>query len=88
MKKTTTITSKGQVTIPKDVREEMHLHPGDRVTFRIEEGGAVRLVPVARPVTDLRGLLKAPEGPPATVEEMDQSIIEEVSRQDELSRGR
>jgi AbrB family looped-hinge helix DNA binding protein len=36
-----TISSKGQVTIPKEVREALHLKPGDRVTFESRNGQAV-----------------------------------------------
>jgi antitoxin PrlF len=36
-----TITTKGQVTIPKSVREALDLHSGDEVVFRIYEGRAV-----------------------------------------------
>ncbi len=35
---TTKITDKGQVTIPKEIREEFHLHSGDKVGFTVEEG--------------------------------------------------
>jgi len=36
-----TLTSKGQITIPKEVREALGLDAGDRVYFRVSEGGAV-----------------------------------------------
>ena len=35
------LTSKGQLTIPKTVREALHLEQGDRVTFRVQGGHAV-----------------------------------------------
>ncbi len=35
---TTKITDKGQVTIPKEIREEFHLHSGDKVEFSVEQG--------------------------------------------------
>ena len=45
---TTTLTSKGQVTIPKRIRDEMHLLPGAPVEFSINAAGEVVLHP-ARP---------------------------------------
>jgi antitoxin PrlF len=41
MQSPATLTSKGQVTIPKDVREAIGLRVGDRVYFRVQDGGAV-----------------------------------------------
>ena len=38
---TSTLTSKGQTTIPKDVRKRLNLHPGDRMEFVIDEDGRV-----------------------------------------------
>lgn len=35
------LTSKGQITIPKEVRDALGLHAGDSVIFRVEEGRAV-----------------------------------------------
>ncbi|MFI4989890.1 MAG: AbrB/MazE/SpoVT family DNA-binding domain-containing protein [Solirubrobacterales bacterium] len=35
------ITSKGQVTIPKDVRDALKLHEGDELHFRVERSRAV-----------------------------------------------
>jgi len=68
-----TLTLQGQVTIPPDVREALHLHEGDRVDFVIEAGGTVRLVPVTASITELKGML-----PPAerilSLEEMDEAI--------------
>lgn len=40
---TSTLTSKGQVTIPAEVRRRLGLHPGDHVGFIVEDG-AIRLV--------------------------------------------
>lgn len=38
------LTSKGQITIPKDVRKALNLSPGARVSFIVEENGTVRMV--------------------------------------------
>eukprot|EP01036_Dinobryon_divergens_P049782 gene49782-66684_t len=51
-----TVTTKGQTTLPKDVRTALQLHPGDRVRYMILDGGEVRLVR-SRPVMQLAGLL-------------------------------
>jgi antitoxin PrlF len=52
----TTVTSKGQVTIPKAVRDLLGLKPGHAVTFELAADGRVVLIPVA-----MRG-----QGPPRT----------------------
>ena len=84
--KTSTITSKGQVTIPKEVRNLLHLQPGDRIEFRIGDRDGVRIVPVARPAADLFGLLHRPDQPAAGVEAMERSLVEEVTRQHEAGK--
>jgi AbrB family looped-hinge helix DNA binding protein len=50
------ITSKGQATIPKAVREHLGLRPGDRVKFFVHPDGSVVLLP-KRPAATLRGIL-------------------------------
>ncbi len=50
------ITSKGQITIPKTVRNSLNLKTGDTVDFILRDG-EVRLVPVSRSVSDVFGLL-------------------------------
>ena len=42
---TTTLTSKGQVTIPKHIRDALHLQPGAAVEFSVNAGGEVVLHP-------------------------------------------
>ena len=68
------ITSKGQTTLPKAVREHLRLKPGDRVKFFIDPDGTVVLLPKL-PAASLRGLLKY-RGRPVTLEEMDEAIAE------------
>lgn len=68
------ITAKGQTTIPKAIREHLHLKPGQRVKYFVHPDGTVVLLPTV-PVTVLRGILKW-NGPPATLEEMDAAIAE------------
>lgn len=53
-----TVTSKGQITIPKVVRDKLHLETGDTVYFNMRDDGSVLLVPRNEPVESLVGLLK------------------------------
>jgi len=48
-----TLTSKGQVTIPKEVRTTFRLHTGDKVEFIIAETGQAILRPVTKMVDDV-----------------------------------
>ena len=66
------ITSKGQVTLPKAIREYLHVKPGDRVKFFMHPDGTVVLLPKL-PVTALRGIVP-PRERPVTLEEMDDAI--------------
>ena len=67
------ITSKGQTTLPKAVREALSVRAGDRVRYIIQDG-EVRIVPV-RPVSRLFGILRH-DGPTATLEDMERAITE------------
>jgi AbrB family looped-hinge helix DNA binding protein len=58
-----TLTSKGQTTVPKDVRDHLGLRPGDRMEFIIEEDGQVVLVPASVDAMDLAGILPRPRKP-------------------------
>ena len=69
-----TLTSKGQVTIPKEVRDRLRLRAGDRVEFVVAEDGTVRVRPVRRDIRDLAGILHDPKRKPLTVEEMNRII--------------
>ena len=70
---TAKITSKGRVTIPRSIREHLHVAKGDRVDFRIEENGEVRLT-AARSVRELFGILHRPGRKPVSVEDMNAAL--------------
>jgi AbrB family looped-hinge helix DNA binding protein len=58
MPKSTTITSKGQVTIPKEVRDKLGLTPSDRVEFEVQGDVAV-MKRSARRIRDVAGVVPA-----------------------------
>jgi len=76
----TTITSKGQVTIPKQVRDELHLRTGDRVDFRIEQDGSVRLLPLSTRVADVFAAFEHKATAAKSVAEMNQDVAKSLSR--------
>jgi AbrB family looped-hinge helix DNA binding protein len=72
------MTSKGQITVPKDVRDKLGLKPGDRVRFILEADGRVRLLPAKRDISQLVGFLPKPKRA-LTIEDMDQAIARAVA---------
>jgi antitoxin PrlF len=70
-----TLTRKGQTTIPKDIRERLRLKPGDKINFVVHEDGSVRMVAANLTLRQLRGILPRPDRP-ASIEEMDEAIGE------------
>jgi AbrB family looped-hinge helix DNA binding protein len=76
---TATITSKGQITIPKPVRDELGLREGDRVAFRVLEDGRVVIEPETVEILDLKGALK-PKRKGITLADMDEAIRNQKGR--------
>lgn len=74
-----TITSKGQTTIPGAIRRHLKLKAGDRLEFVVEADGKVVLVPATVDVRELRGLL-APAPRRASLEEMEAAIRKRAAR--------
>ena len=60
---TTTLTSKGQLTLPKAVRDKLNLRTGDRMRVEVTEDGRVVLEPSTVDVLELKGMLPKPAKP-------------------------
>ena len=75
-----TITSKGQITIPKVVREALHLEVGDKVYFDLKDDGSVVLMARNQPVESLFGMLKtkARLRRPVSIEEMNPASADDA----------
>ncbi len=54
---TATITTKGQTTIPKEIRDFLQLNPGDQIDFIVESDGRVVIQPTTIRVQELKGIL-------------------------------
>ena len=68
-----TVTSKGQITLPKPIRDKLGVKPGDRVAFREREDGTIVVEPETLSLLDLQGVLK-PRVRGVTVEDMNEAI--------------
>lgn len=75
---TSTVTSKGQITLPRDVRQALGLHAGDRVDFVAVEGG-FKLVPLRTDVRALKGRFAGRVDRPVAIEEMNEAIAQAAS---------
>jgi len=69
-----TLTSKGQITIPKSVRDRLRLKTGDRLEFRVEEDGSVRIYPIARKVSEVFGVFAEKASRPYSTKEIDERV--------------
>jgi AbrB family looped-hinge helix DNA binding protein len=70
-----TITSKGQITIPKDVRIRLGVDIGDRVEFVEIQEGVFQIVVATQDVRSLKGIVAKPKKP-VTIEDMNLAIVE------------
>ena len=68
-----TLTSKGQLTLPKDVRDALGVGPGDRVDFVKMEDGNFAVLPATHSVKRLKGLIQSPKKA-VSLEDMDRAI--------------
>ena len=79
---TTTVSTKGQVVLPKGIRQELRWRAGTRLTVeRAADGGLLRPEPVF-PVTrseDVFAIL-ASDGPPRSLADMDAGVLDEARR--------
>ena len=77
---TSILTSKGQTTVPKKVRDALKLKTGDRLEFIIESDNRVTLRPATSDLIALDGLLDRSSTPAVSVEAMDEAVEEAVSQ--------
>lgn len=76
------ITSKGQITLPADMRKKLGVEPGDSIAFLPGENGEFYVRRTIRSILELAGRVPY-SGPPVPVEEMKSAIGEYLSAQDE-----
>ena len=69
-----TITTKGQVTIPKSVRDSLMLSTGDKIEFVVTNKREALIRPISKKVDEVFGILHKPGRKTVSVEKMDAKI--------------
>ena len=73
-----TLTSKGQITIPKLVRDSLALHAGDKIEFILTKNNEIMLKPVTKKVDEVFGRLFKADRPAVDIEVMDALIKQKI----------
>ena len=77
---TATVTSKGQITLPKTIRDRLRVDNGDQVDFIVNERGDIIVRAVSLDIAELKGLLKRRRRHSVSVERMNAAIVGRHSR--------
>ena len=81
-----TLTSKGQATIPKEVRDYLGLKPGDTVKFFFGAKGEVYMLPTVD-IMSLGGALRRPGQKAASIREMNEAAMDYVVELDQRTKS-
>ena len=73
-----TLTTKGQITLPKEIRDRLGLDAGSILDFQVLPDNTITARPVKPDARSIRGLLKSPHAGPLTVEQMDEGIAQHL----------
>ena len=75
-----TLTSKGQTTIPKEVRDHLRVSAGDQIDFVIQSDGSVILRPATVHVSELKGMLHRKGMKPVSINAMNEAVRKRFSK--------
>lgn len=85
MTSTATVSDKGQVTLPKPLRDQLGIRPGSRLEFLLGADGVLQVKVLAKGSAALAGLLARPGEAPRSLSEHEAAVAEAVR---ERARGR
>ncbi len=78
MSTTAMVSDKGQVTLPKALRDRLGIQPGSRLAFRVAADGSLNVQVLATGSNVLFGLLAKPGEPARSLDDMDAAITQSV----------
>jgi len=81
-----TMTDKGQITIPKDIRDRLGIAAGSKLDFEVQDDGTIRVRVLVRGADNLFGLVHRPGMTPRSIEAMDEGIVAAVRTRNRRSR--
>ena len=82
-----TVTSKGQITIPKEIREKMKLQAGDKIIFQTDAEGELKIKKSNVSIKDRAGSLrKYGRSKSVSIEEMDEAIKQRAVELDKKTK--
>ena len=73
-----TLTSKGQLTLPKEIRDCLNLEAGAILDFQIQSDNTITARHVQPDARRIRGLLRSPQAGPLTFEQMDEAVVKHL----------
>lgn len=65
-----TLTAKGQTTVPQPIRDALHAHPGTKLQWNLMPDGTIIVRTKTKSLLDLAGMLKPPKGKKVSIEDM------------------
>lgn len=83
-----TVTDKGQLTVPKAIRDQFGIEPGSKLDFEPQDDGTLRVRVLTRGAGSLYGLMHRPGRKSKTIEEMDIGIGQAVAARAGRSKAR
>lgn len=75
-----TITAKGQITIPKEIRDFLHLGPKDKILY-VPDGKRIFLTPLKGTILDLKGVIKHPGKKPIDFSKLRDEVKKKVAKE-------
>lgn len=74
----TTLTSKGQLTLPKAIRDQLRLQPGDKLEFFLKDDGRIEAVAKGSDMQELKGMIPPPRRG-VTLKQIEDAIVRGAS---------
>ena len=83
-----TVSVKGQVTLPKTIRDELKIEQGTQLDFQLNADGTLSVRALKRSALSIVGLLKRAGQTAVSVEQMNQAVIESAAERHQIKTGK